>query len=323
MRIVQVFGNNGSGKTQLLRNLAASDPWSKVIRGKSPHTDFTVCPNLKMVLIGNYENITASTNAGADLITNKKNVLESLDTAITLAEPGQMLVLEGIIVMTRQYLPEYKLRRLVTSHVFLDLPIELCIERVLSRSGKVLNDLKDQGRVIRDRHYAIDSMRAWSLVTLPDSTHLLDATRPASDVLDIFLKLADGWALTDKNNEPSAEDIFGTAVSIVRKFWEIRNNEYAGSWCKHGLTGATMNLFRKTDRLDVWLRAMDLGQQKDLPVDTFFDAAAYSMAILAWIIKNRPDEYAAWVSEQSAKYPEFQAFTIQLLGDRNGGRGQQ
>ena len=106
-------------------------------------------------------------------------------------------------------------------------------------------------------------------------------------------------------SEPTAEEIFHDVLPLVHDFWVLRNEAYQGSWCKHGLLGAVLNLFRKTDRLDVWVRTLypALGEPT---VDSFFDAAAYACAALAYVAKNYPDEFAAWLVSRCREQPMFQ-----------------
>jgi len=104
--------------------------------------------------------------------------------------------------------------------------------------------------------------------------------------------------------EPTTAEIFDDTLLLVREFWEVRNREYAGSWCRHGLMGAILNLFRKTDRLSVWLQR---GAPAPPPVDTIFDAAAYACAILAYVVKNHPLAFETWLTEQGRQSPAFLA----------------
>jgi hypothetical protein len=107
--------------------------------------------------------------------------------------------------------------------------------------------------------------------------------------------------------EPSADDIFTLSGGIVREFWRIRNAEYGGSWCQRGFLGILSNLFRKTDRLDVWFRdaSGERPEGQAIPMDTVFDAAAYAMAQLSYVMLNRPREFEAWLVEQMRQYEEF------------------
>lgn len=192
MVLVQVFGNNGSGKTSLLRNLAASDPQAAVHK-TSPKLSFTSLPQYQAVLVGDYLDRTRTT-AGVDRLSPKTLILEALDAgvAMTKAAGWRYLVWEGIIIMTRQYHAEYVARGLSTSYVFLNVEPEVCIKRVLARSGKVAEDLKGEGAVIRRRHSAIERLRQWARQASyrpdPTSHTVIDipATEDAATVLKMF-----------------------------------------------------------------------------------------------------------------------------------------
>lgn len=197
MTLVQVFGNNGSGKTTLLRDLVGTDPEivsytreSSFKPGKK--LTFTRLPRYRAVLVGEYVDRTQTT-AGVDRLSPKPLILEALDMAVD--QVGQLeweyVVWEGIIIMTRQYHPEYVKRGLNTRYVFLDIDPETCIRRVLARSGKAPEDLKGGGDIVRRRHKLINNLRTWahSVRAVPGRTHrttVLDATQPASRVLRSF-----------------------------------------------------------------------------------------------------------------------------------------
>mgnify|MGYP001566861111 CR=1 FL=1 len=122
---------------------------------------------------------------------------------------------------------------------------------------------------------------------------------------------------------PRTEEIYDHVVPILRTFWLVRDREYGSSWCEHGLLSALFNLFRKTDRLSVWLKQLLNGGPTDVPIDTLWDAAEYANAVMAYAAYNRGGEFLVWLKEQAARYPEmvvelqrWEAHLVQRAGDR-------
>lgn len=194
MKLIQVFGNNGSGKTTLLRLLADSDTKAEIKVVTLPGQGFrplslTVLHYQQCVLVGDYLD-HSKTTAGVDRISSKELILAALSLAhATAIQLGfEWIIWEGIIIMTRQYHKEYLERGMGTRYVFLDVPAEVCLERVLARSGKTISQLSGNGKIVMDRAKAVKSLERWSsTIKTPDhKTIILDATRRDSHVLFKF-----------------------------------------------------------------------------------------------------------------------------------------
>lgn len=164
MRLVQVLGTNGAGKSALLKALAAKDPMCGLPWDLFPDEDrpMTLLPKLQFLLIGDY--VSANVNTpGADAIHSKVELLRTLDRAVEIARAHLPMAVawEGIIIMTRQYHPEYLQRGLNPLYVVLRVPLEDCFNRIRLRSGKAREDLSGNGKIVEDRARSVDRLAEW------------------------------------------------------------------------------------------------------------------------------------------------------------------
>jgi len=163
VRLVQILGTNGAGKSALLKALAAKDPMCGLPADMVPGQDrpMTFLPRLRFVLIGDY--VTSVNTPGADAIHSKVELLHALDIAAGIARANLPMAVawEGIIIMTRQYHHEYLQRGLTPLYVVLRVPIEECFNRIRLRSGKSREDLSGNGKIVEDRAHSVDRLAEW------------------------------------------------------------------------------------------------------------------------------------------------------------------
>ena len=163
MRVVQVLGTNGAGKSTLLRALVQRDGAPSLHHRDllgAPGGLFTVLARLHLVLVGDY--VRANNTPGADRLRSKRHLLEALDHAVELAQAFEAhMVWEGIILMTRQYLPEYLARGLTPLYIVLDVLDETAFERLALRSGRPRTELKHQGGIVVARAKSVRRLAEW------------------------------------------------------------------------------------------------------------------------------------------------------------------
>ena len=155
MKVVQVLGTNGSGKSTVFRTLAESDHQAVMGGG------VTVLPSLRGVLVGEY--LTEKKTPGVDGIHGKVEILAALDVALATAAAWQATWVgwEGIIIMTRQYHHEILARGATALYLVLDTPEDECFRRIALRSGKVREALKQNGAIVTNRMRGVVSLSKW------------------------------------------------------------------------------------------------------------------------------------------------------------------
>lgn len=155
---------------------------------------FTVCAPLGLVAVGDYLDRTHNT-PGADRISPKTRLLGALDVAVALARPlaRSIVAWEGIIIQTKQYLPEYWKRGLTPLFVYLGVPEDVAFARIEARSGKKRSDLSGNGKIVTGRINAARNVVHWALIEQKQPALLLDGTLPlerlAEQVMAELVKL--------------------------------------------------------------------------------------------------------------------------------------
>ena len=162
MTIVQILGNNGSGKSTIFKTIAKLG--AGVMSDAAP--GLTRVPSLGGVMLGDYMPDGRKT-PGCDAIGGgggKAGILAGLDAALGMVRisKGTWVGLEGIIIMTRQYHHEY-LARGVDRVVYVELqaPLDLCFQRIEERNGKRREDLKGNGERVVVRAPSIVALCKW------------------------------------------------------------------------------------------------------------------------------------------------------------------
>jgi len=137
--LINIRGTNGSGKSTIPILLIQSDDESYVI--SKPYKQrmkkiLTICPNHKIVILGEYSNQTG----GLDKFPNKAFTEKVLRYAINKF-PEYSIIMEGILAATtystyaelfKNVQDEYGIQPVV--YYFMP-PVETCIERIKKRNG--------------------------------------------------------------------------------------------------------------------------------------------------------------------------------------------
>lgn len=151
VKMFQLLGTNGSGKSTIPKGLVDRDKdayimstemkWlagnmSKGFEVSCKMVDFaTVCPNLKVILIGNYD--PSKNIAGCDLL-----VRATMEQALTLIAKDidlrqYHILMEGVVLSSSKWHIE-RLRDEMNIHpvmMFMDTPLEVCMERLKKRNA--------------------------------------------------------------------------------------------------------------------------------------------------------------------------------------------
>jgi len=178
--VLQLLGTNAAGKSSLIRAIVGWDSTAYVdarsIGGKP--VQFTACPKLGLVAVGDYKDRTHNT-PGADRISPKTRLLGSLDYAVQLSTGWKQPIVawEGIIIQTRQYLPEYQQRGLTPLFVYLAVPADTAFARIELRSGKTRAQLSGNGKIILGRIITSLNIVSWAHEQ-KQSTMILDGREP-------------------------------------------------------------------------------------------------------------------------------------------------
>lgn len=128
-----VKGSNGSGKSTVPSWLADNDPQAYVVTHERKIM-MTVCPSFNIICIGKYDK---SKSKGVDSLKDTEQMLFALSIADQAEYLQYDVIFEGIIPSTllSSWIPRLTRppRNLVV--LFMDTPLEVCIERVKSRNG--------------------------------------------------------------------------------------------------------------------------------------------------------------------------------------------
>jgi hypothetical protein len=166
VRIVQVLGTNGSGKSALLRALAHYGGGLLGVEGVDTTCPYTLNYHLRAVCIGDYVT-TRYTAPGADRLRSGADRRQALEGAVGIAASRGWTTVawEGIIIMTRQWPMFYRAHQWDARYVHLTPPLETCYARVEHRSGKPRSTLKGNGQIVASRARGVESMVAWLRTT--------------------------------------------------------------------------------------------------------------------------------------------------------------
>lgn len=128
-----VKGSNGSGKSTVPSFLAQNDPKAYVV-AHDGKIMLTVCPSFNVICIGKYDK---SKSKGVDSLKDTEQMLFALTIADQPEYQVYDVIFEGIIPSTllSSWIPRLTRppRELVV--LFMDTPLQTCIERVKSRNG--------------------------------------------------------------------------------------------------------------------------------------------------------------------------------------------
>lgn len=142
MKLIQIRGNNASGKTTTVRQFIQRNNFEiKEISIKGKKTFITTNEDNSIVVLGRYDKKTG----GCDLFDNKEHVFNTIIWVIVNLRP-QTIIFEGMI-----YSFTYKFASILSDYVrkynykyvgiCLYIPVELSLERLYKRNGgKQINE---------------------------------------------------------------------------------------------------------------------------------------------------------------------------------------
>ena len=144
MKLVNIRGTNGSGKTTIPRMLISRSKRVKLVDVPFEGTNavLTVLEDLKWVLVGKYSN----RNGGLDTIKSTSAIKNTVRVAVN-DYPGYNIIMEGILCSTVvstyvELFQELQSDDLEVVILGLTTPPEVCIERVYERNGgKTFNEV--------------------------------------------------------------------------------------------------------------------------------------------------------------------------------------
>lgn len=181
-KFINIRGCNGSGKTTVLRQYAAT---------RSPEVYPVEVPNHKPIpvtylsngvaILGDYSPAATGTTAGCDRIKTQQAVKDALETI-----DADAVLFEGIIVSTIfQPWSDWSHENDGMVWAFLDTPLDVCLDRIQSRNGgKPINEklVGDKWNTIkRVKHKATESGER--VETLDHSIALEELTEIVDDYL--------------------------------------------------------------------------------------------------------------------------------------------
>ena len=152
MKLIQIRGNNASGKTTTVRQFIQRNNFEiKEISIKGKKTFITTNKDNSIVVLGRYDKKTG----GCDLFDNKEHVFNTIVWAMVNLRP-QTIIFEGMI-----YSFTYKFASILSDYVrnynykyvgiCLYIPLELSLERLYKRNGgKQINEsmLRDKAKAM-------------------------------------------------------------------------------------------------------------------------------------------------------------------------------
>lgn len=176
---------NGAGKSTIPSYLASSDPSAYVIKYNGKVL-LTVCPSYNFVLTGKYDKTKSK---GVDSLNDKEQMM----LAVELSEEGDLanydLIFEGIIPSTIletwvERLSTRPIRKLVT--LFIDTPLEECINRVKVRNGGA----EFNEKLVADKFNRIKSHKERHNILFPNvnSGMIYSYGKTIEQMVDSFLK---------------------------------------------------------------------------------------------------------------------------------------
>lgn len=126
---------NGAGKSTIPSYLASTDPDSFVVKVDG-RILLTVCPSYNFVMAGKYD---STKSKGVDALQTKEEMIQAIELSEQPEYVGYDLIFEGIIPATiletwvNVLSTEERQRNLLT--LFIDTPLEVCLERIKGRNG--------------------------------------------------------------------------------------------------------------------------------------------------------------------------------------------
>ena len=140
-------GTNASGKSSLAKHLLRTEPNPQIIRFEKQKNEVSVLPSQNMILMGRYRSDVHC--GGCDTISPKANTLAMFRSIWTREED---IYAEGFLLDSMKWLREIdeinmsngNCREIVI--VNFNTTLETCFVRLLKRSGKTRDMLKNNGQ---------------------------------------------------------------------------------------------------------------------------------------------------------------------------------
>lgn len=179
IEIFEIRGCNGSGKSSTPKIMINSDPDAYLLSFKD--ICLTICPLFKTIIVGKY-NKNVNTG-GCDGISGNnsiiKHILLAIDTAKEfLSSNGVVyrILYEGIMTSTTNYgIINFLPQDIQLNILFMDTPLEKCMERILIRNGgnqKIKTDkIKNKFNQIRNQPVKLKASHpSINLFSVPNSS---------------------------------------------------------------------------------------------------------------------------------------------------------
>jgi adenylate kinase family enzyme len=178
MAILKIHGCSGAGKTTAVRELMKASQVNKVVsvKGTALKTEgySLTRPDIELPIfvLGSYDNNCG----GMDTVSSAKEAMSLVHKYFQLGH----VVHEGLLQSTYygamgtdslQYGDEY-------IYVFLDTPIELCLERVVARREANGSTNKFNPQLTRDKYDTIERLRLRLLNSTPHKVAVLHHDQP-------------------------------------------------------------------------------------------------------------------------------------------------
>lgn len=155
-RVFNIRGTNGSGKTFMVRRLLQEREAVAYPRRANLLGGETVCGRVEYyklndggIVLGSYE----KNCGGCDTLKNFGTIAAAVEQR--LAERPPYLIFEGVIVShIYGYWQRFSQKIGGMTWVFLDTPLDVCLQRVYSRN----NEKKINEKYVREKHHAIGTI---------------------------------------------------------------------------------------------------------------------------------------------------------------------
>lgn len=197
--IIDIRGTNGSGKSypihQILKEHAHEVRTAPTSVAKEPCVPYTFVPSLNLAVIGEYKTACG----GADGVTSQQAICDAI-RFLALQPTSLRVVVEGSIVasvFSRWYELAIEMEDKGVPYVFLflDTPIEKCVQQVVARRQANDNFKSfDPDKTLKPRAESIERIKQRLLVqpreVLEVKVGILDHTRSTEQLLDL---IQNGW----------------------------------------------------------------------------------------------------------------------------------